>query len=102
MIGFKVLREDLTSLGLLGASHLQYRFDEWNRPGETVSAHPRKGGGLWVARTLGQARAMRRYMLTQHGVQARIFRCLIDGVIYETSCRIKTAGVLFSAEDELV
>jgi hypothetical protein len=98
---YKVLREDLTSLGLLGAPCLQYRFGEWNRPQEALSDHPRKGGGLWVAPTLGAARSMRKYMQRKDGVRTRIFRCRIDGVLYRTSCRVKTAGVLFTAEDEV-
>lgn len=100
--GYKVLREDLTALGLLGAPRMQYRFGEWNRPMEPLSDHPRKGGGLWVAPTPGQARAMRRYMLRKHGVETRIFRCRIDGILHRTSCRIKTGGVFFCEDDEIV
>ncbi|MDP3963558.1 MAG: hypothetical protein Q8Q39_03615 [bacterium] len=40
---FKVLRQDLTSVGLLGAPRKRYHFDIWNRPDEPISRHPRKG-----------------------------------------------------------
>jgi len=99
--GFKVLRSDLTSIGLLGAARMRYRCGAWNRPGEPVSRHPRLGGGLWVAPTLGSARAMQRYALKKHGVETRIFRCRLGKVLHETSCRIKTDAVFFTKADEI-
>ena len=99
---FKVLRADLVSLGLLGAARKQYRLGVWNRPDEALSKHSRKGGGLWVAPTLSDAKALRKYVLKKHGIETRIFCCRIDRILYKTSCRIKTAGVFFTEEDEII
>lgn len=98
---YKVLRVDLTSLGLLGATQKQYQVGAWNRPDETLSDHPRKGGGLWVAPTRASARALRRYVLKKHGIPTRLFRCRIGKVLHATSCRVKTDKLRFDAIDEI-
>lgn len=100
--GFKVLRVDLTSVGLLGASRMQYRFCVWNKPQELLSDHPRKGGGLWVAPNKSAAKSLRRYALKKHGIKTRIFRCKIGQILHQTSCRIKTDRVFFDKNDEIV
>ena len=99
---FKVLREDLTSLGLLGASKKQYEFGVWNYPDEPLSVHPRLGGGLWVAPNKALANGLRRYVLKHHGIKTRIFRCRIGCVLHQTTCRIKTDKIFFSPEDEVL
>ena len=99
---FKVLREDLTSIGLLGASRKQYYFGIWNKPDEPISDHPRKGGGLWVTPTKADARSVRRYALRKYGIRTRIFRCRIGRVLHETSCRVKTNRVFFTRDDEII
>lgn len=101
-IGFKVLRADLTSVGLLGAKQMQYQFDIWNMPSEPISDHPRKGGGLWVAPTKSDARSFQKYVFRKYGIATRIFRCEIGKIIYRTSCRIKTDKLFFRVEDEIV
>ncbi len=99
---FKVLRNDLTSIGLLGAKRMQYCFGVWNYPGEVISNHPRKGGGLWVAHTKSQAKAMSKYAFKKYGIKTRIFSCQIGEVIYQTSCRLKTDRLFFEAVDEVL
>lgn len=99
-IAYKVLREDLTSLQLLSAPHMQYISGAWNKPSDGTNDHPRKGGGLWVAPTLGAAKALARYMKNKHGVKTRIFKCEIGEVLHRTSCRIKTDKLRFSLRDE--
>lgn len=101
-IAFKVLRENLTSVGLLGAPRKKYFFNVWNKPDEPISRHPKKGGGLWVAPTISDARAFQRYVMKKYGIHTRIFRSRIGNVIYQTSCRIKTDRVFFSKEDEVI
>ncbi len=96
------MREDLGSLCLLGAPHMKYVFNEWNRPKEPISPHPRKGGGLWVAPTKSAARGIQRYMKKKYGIETRIFSCKIDGIIHATSCRVKTAGLFFTPENEIL
>ena len=98
---FKVLRSDLTSVGLLGAARMRYRFDAWNRPLEPISNHPRKGGGLWVVKSKSDAKMVRKYLFNKHGIIARIFHCQIGRIIHETSYRVKTDGVFFTEKDEI-
>lgn len=95
---FKVLRQDLTSVGLLGATPLKYIIGKWVKPREPLSSHPRKGGGLWVVRKLSDARSVKRYMLKKHGVIARIFSCDIGRILYETSYCVKTSKVRIKKE----
>lgn len=95
---FKVVTEDLKSVGLLGATPIQYTVGEWTHPLEPLSNHPRKGGGLWVYRKRGAAMASKRYMSHQHGKAVRIFSCLIGNIIYETSYRVKTDKVMLVEE----
>ena len=99
---FKVLREDMTSVGLLGAARKQYLFNVWNIPDEPISDHPRKGGGLWVVPTKSEAKKIRKYVLKKHGIQTRIFQCQIGGIIYSSSCRVKTDKLFFTEKDEII
>ena len=98
---FKVLREDLTSVGLLGAPRKQYYYSIWNKPDEPLSHHPRKGGGLWVAPTKADAKSLQRYVLKKYGITTRIFSCEIGNILHKTSCRIKTDKLFFDENDEI-
>lgn len=92
--GFKVLRPDLTSIGLLGAKPIVYgHLGSWTLPHEPLSDGLRDGGGLWVVPTAGAARHLARYVERRHKVHPRIFRCEIGTVLRVTSCRIKTDKV---------
>ena len=95
---FKVLRRDLTSVGLLGAIPLKYVIGKWVRPREPLSSHPYKGGGLWVVKTRGDAKSIKKYLLKKHDVIARIFICDIGRILYETSYRVKTSKVRITQE----
>lgn len=95
---YKVLKPDLTSVGLLGASPLQYKIDEWVYPLEPLSDHPRKGGGLWVVKRKCDAFEYKRYLLKQHNIKARIFICLIGMIIYQSNRRTKTSKVKITQE----
>lgn len=95
---FKVLRQDLTSVGLLGAIHLQYVIGQWVRPREPLSSHPYKGGGLWVVKTASDAKGIKKYLLRKHDIIARIFICDIGRILYKTSYRVKTSKVRITQE----
>jgi len=99
---FKVLRENLTSVGLLGAPRKQYYPGLWNIPNEPISNHPRKGGGIWVTPTKASARSFQKYVFNKYGIRTRIFACKIGKVLYYTSCRVKTIGIFFTEQDEIV
>ena len=95
---FKVVKEDLTSVGLLGASIVQYKVGEWVYPLEPLSNDRFKGGGLWVLKTSSDARRFKRYMNKKHGFDVRIFTCEIGIVLFYTSYRLKTDRVMLKEE----
>ncbi len=95
---FKVLRHNLTSLGLLGAVSIRYKIGRWVKPKEPLSNHPRKGGGLWVVKKLSDARGVEKYMLKKHRIIARIFQCDIGIILYESSYRLKTSKIRINKE----
>ena len=95
---FKVVRKDLTSVGLLGASLVQYKIGEWVYPLEPLSNDHLKGGGLWVLKTRSGARRFRRYIRTKYGFDARIFTCEIGISLFHTSYRVKTDRVMLKEE----
>ncbi|MDO8574369.1 MAG: hypothetical protein Q7R86_01975 [bacterium] len=95
---FKVVRKDLTSVGLLGASLIQYKIGEWTYPLETLSNDRLKGGGLWVLKTKSNARRFKKYIETKHGFNIRIFTCEIGIVLFQTSYRVKTDRVMLKEE----
>ena len=97
---FKIVRHDFYSVGLLRARRIRYKLGKWVKPKEPLSGHPRKGGGLWVLKKLGDARHLKKYLLKKHGISARIFTCKIGKVLYETSYRIKTDRVCLLKEVE--
>jgi hypothetical protein len=94
LLAFKVLRNDLTSLGLRAARHnrIQYRVGKWTVPREPIAKNG-ESGGLYVTPTLGDANTLRRYFEKKYGMKARIFSCKIGKVLKRTSCRIKTDKV---------
>ena len=98
---FKVLRGNLKSIGLLGAIPIQYRFNFWNKPRESLSPHPRKGGGLYVCPTLNYARKFQKYVLKQYGIKTVVFRCQIGKILFQSSCRIKTDKIFFTKKDKI-
>ncbi len=95
---FKVVTEDLKSVGLLGASQIQYKIGEWVYPTEPLSSHPRKGGGLWVLKSKSDAFKLQKYLERKHGKRSRVFRCGIGVIIYQTSYRVKTDKVILLEE----
>ena len=91
MLAFKVLRDDLTSLGLRAARHsrIQYLVGKWTVPGEPITENG-ESGGLYVTPTRGDANALKRYFERKYGLTARVFSCEIGRILTRTSCRIKT------------
>ena len=87
---FKVVTEDLKSVGLLRANIVQYKLKKWVFPKEPLSCHPYRGGGLWALKRKSDAFQVKKYLAKQHNKNARIFLCQIDCILYETSYRIKT------------
>lgn len=99
MTAFKVLRSDLTSLGLRAAKHsrIKYAHGKWMKPKEPLQKEGDKGG-LHVAPTIAAAKDMKRYVAKNHGLRTRVFLCEIGEIFWQTSCRIKTDKVKLIAE----
>ncbi len=95
---YKVLDQELFSLGLRGATPIRYTIGEWIRPLEPLSPQLYGRGGLWVARRKGTALQLKRYMLNAHGKDVRIFSCRIGVILCETSGRFKTDKVMVLEE----
>lgn len=97
---FKVLNPDRTNIGLLKARIIKYQVREWTYPGENLSSHPRKGGGLWVVKNLSAAKKTQKYLKGEYQRGSDIWECKIGKIIYDasqdkpTSARIKTDRVM--------
>ncbi|MFH1174198.1 MAG: hypothetical protein V1725_03640 [archaeon] len=100
LLGFKVVTPDLRSLGLRNNPHiLQFVPSEWFMlPDSFLQKGPSDWGGIWIARTLSQARNLSKYMADYHGRDTRLFATAIDEILYENSYRIKTNGVYLFEE----
>ena len=87
---FKVLRNDLTSLGLRRVPRIQYTVGCWT--------YGSNGHGLWVAKRESDATKLKKYFENKYNVCATIFLSLIDKILYESSCRIETNRVMLLRE----
>lgn len=100
-IYYKVVTEDLKSLGLLRANQLQYSIGKWAYPLEPLSDHSRKGGGLWVSRQKSGAFGLVRYLMKKYQRASRVFVCIIGEILYQKSldsCRVKTDKLMLIRE----
>jgi hypothetical protein len=98
--GYRVLTKELKSLGLRNNSNIiQYPLGQWYF---LPKAHIKEGsddwGGMWVTRTLGDAKRLADYMKQRHQVQTRLFKAAIDKILYVNSYRMKTNGICLIEE----
>lgn len=91
-IGYKVVTEELKSLGLRRNPNIvKFPINEWySLPKENVAADSNDFGGIWVARTLSAARGLQRYIQKHYNRKTRIFRSYLGRILYNNSYRIKT------------
>jgi len=87
---YKVTKENMESVGLLGARPIKYKLGQWVYPGEKLSCHPRKGGGLWVVKERSSAFGIQKYLMKRHKMKTKAFACQIGLILYETNYRVKT------------
>jgi hypothetical protein len=94
-IGFKVVTHDMKSLGLRSNLRLiEYPFGEWLfLPQCMIKEGKSEFGGIWLSRTMSKAYEIKDYMKEEYSEDARIFKAVIDEVLYVSSCRIKTNGI---------
>lgn len=100
--GFRVLTEDLKSLGLRrNPNIIKYPVRKWYfLPDDMLRTGSDDFGGIWVTRTLGDSRRLMNYMKEKHGVNTRVFRAAIDEILFANSYRIKTNGIYLIGEVE--
>lgn len=95
---YKVVTEDLKSLGLRrNPTILQYEVGKWIES-PTVTRGKSDVGGIWVCKTISGARKLRWYMKNKHEKDCRIFRVEIDEHLWGNDYRIKTNQVFLVDE----
>lgn len=94
-MGYKVVTKDLKSLGLRRNPNIhQYPINKWYFLHEKdVEEGKADWGGIWVARTLPDAKKLSKYMKNKYYKQTRIFKATLDQILYHNSYRIKTNGI---------
>lgn len=94
-LGFKVVTENLESLGLRQNPYiLTYPVNRWYfLESDKVLEGPEDFGGIWVARTLSNARKLKEYMRANYSQETRIFRAALADILYYNNYRIKTQGI---------
>lgn len=99
-LGYKVVTKDMKSLGLRrNPNILKFKLDEWfYLPIKDIEESKNDWGGIWVARTLGDARRLKKYMKGKHNQETRIFKTTLDKILYSNSYRIKTNAVCLFEE----
>ncbi len=99
-VGYKVVTEDMKSLGLRKNPHIMtFNIAEWIfLPENQVVPGNGDYGGIWLAISLSNARRLREYMLCKHERETKIFEALIDRVLYSNSYRVKTNGLMLVEE----
>jgi len=93
-IAYKVVTQDLRSLGLKrNPTILTFPIGEWVYENGLLRRTKEDRGGIWVARTMGNARHLAKYMRNKRDTETRIFRSEIGERLYENSYRVKTDKV---------
>ena len=102
-LGYRVVTEDLKSLGLRNNPNIiTYPINEWYfLSEEKVKEGKEDFGGIWVARTLSSAKGLSKYMKNKHSTPTRIFKATLDRILYFNSYRIKTNGIMLFEEIKL-
>lgn len=94
-VGYKVVTGDLKSLGLRkNPNILEFKINEWfYLPRKDIEEGEKDWGGIWVARTLSNAKKLKDYMKNKYNKETRIFKTALDKILYLNSYRIKTNGI---------
>lgn len=92
---YKVLREDLTSIGLRYCKPIQYKLGEWcfMNPPERIYYPNQSKGGLNVCKTKYGVRWLREYVMKRYGFKTLVFECEIGITLYESRFKIETDKV---------
>ncbi len=106
--GYKVVTDDLRSLGMKNNHNVlkfdrkifQYPIGQWYFFPEELFASNDDYGGIWVARTLSNAKRVKDGYEKRHHAKARIFRTVFPSkdILFANDYRIKTSRVLLLEE----
>lgn len=97
-IGYRITTSEMKSLGLRNNPNIiQYEMNKWIYPIKNEKFHD-DAGGIWLARTLGNAKAYHKYMLRKHHKKTRIFKSLIGKVLFSNNERLKTDKIYLFEE----
>jgi hypothetical protein len=99
-LGYKVVTDEMKSLGLRSNPNIiEYPINEWlYLPKDQLKNGKEDWGGIWVARDASNARNLTKYMEIKHDTNTRVFKALLDKVLYANSYRVKTNGVFLFEE----
>ena len=94
-VGYKVVTESLKSLGLRKNPNIvKYPVSKWYYLSkDEVEQGSGDWGGIWVARTLSNAKNLSKYMKKHYSKRTRIFKATLDQILYHNSYRVKTNGI---------
>ena len=100
MIAYKVVTNDMKSLGLRNNPNiLKYSiYTPFYLQKSEIVKGKSDYGGIWVARKLSGAKTLQKYMKSKYNKNVRIFKVIIDKILYANSYRIKTNGLKFLEE----
>ncbi len=99
-LGYKVVTSEMKSLGLRrNPNIIEYPVNEWfYLPKNELKRGKEDWGGIWVCRQPGAAKKVSEYMMEMYSKPTRIFKTLLDDVLYANSYRVKTNGVFLFEE----
>jgi hypothetical protein len=99
-VAYKVVTQNLKSLGLRkNPNIIKYPKNKWlYLPEHKVTNGIGDFGGIWLARTLGSARKYQRYMREKHDTETRVFKSLVDRILFSNQDRVKTNGICMIEE----
>lgn len=94
-LGYKVVTDDLKSLGLRNNPNIiQYPIDKWFfLPADSIASGSDDWGGIWTLRLLSGAKRLRDYMYDYHKMETRVFKACLGKILFYNSYRIKTNAI---------
>ena len=99
-IAFKVVTQDLKSLGLAGNPNiLCFNHYGWTSlPDLKIVVGKSDYGGIWSTIEKSEAGGLRNYMKNKHNIETRVFLVALENPVYANNRRTKSQGVLLLDE----
>jgi len=99
-VTFKVVTEDLQSLGLRKNPNIMtFIVGEWvSLLDDELSVGKDDRGGIWSALKFSGAKTLTTYMWEKYNRRTRMFLTAIDNPLYANSYRVKSQGVFLIKE----